>query len=103
LVDQSLPIQPEYPHQRIERDAEIPEVLGQPQRRVLIDADDAIDQESRPATGRKAMISVALINRVRRCIKPSSETFDQIGVRFVRGTTEDCATTIIVTGRRQLG
>lgn len=39
-----LPGQPEHPHKRVERDAEIAEVLRRPEHRIVVDTDRAIDQ-----------------------------------------------------------
>ena len=41
----------EHPHQRIQRHPQIANVVDLPVQRLLIRADDAVDQQRRPATG----------------------------------------------------
>jgi hypothetical protein len=36
---------PKSPHQRVEREAQIAEIARRPQRRVLVDADDTVEQQ----------------------------------------------------------
>ena len=40
-----------HPHQRIQRHPQIANVVGLPVQRLLIRADDAVDQQRRPTTG----------------------------------------------------
>ena len=51
--------QPEQPHQRIQRHAEISQVLLRPIHRILIGANDPVDQERRPLASRHALFPIA--------------------------------------------
>jgi hypothetical protein len=53
-VTLSRPIQPEHSGRSIERDAEIAEIVGWPERRIHVDTDHPVDQERRPAASPKA-------------------------------------------------
>ena len=72
----------EHPHQRIQRHTKIAEILLWPHRRILVDADDAVDQQRRSPTRRETVIAIALVEGVGGGIEPPAEAFDERGVRF---------------------
>jgi hypothetical protein len=70
---------PKRPDQRIEREAQIAEIAGRPQRRVFVDADDAVKQQRRFAASLHPSGSVTLIEGVGCDI----EAITQLGNRRV--------------------
>ena len=71
-------------HKRVERDAQIAEIAGWPQRRVFIDADDAVKQQRWFAAPLHPSGPITLIEGVGCGIEAVTQFGNQIVVGFCR-------------------
>ena len=76
---------PKRPDQRVKHDAQIAEIAGRPQRRVFVDADDAIKQQRwLLAASLHPRGAITVIEGVGCGIEAVTQVGNQIVVRFGR-------------------
>ena len=83
------PSQPEQPHQRIQRHPEIAQIFLRPNHRILIGADDPLDQKRRPLSSRHALFPIAGVEYAGGIGEAPLHLFDNLKHRLTRACTKD--------------